>query len=454
MKASPDDLSVQLLRLLAADGPLTSREIQSSTRKSQPTISRALQSIRAEIITLGAGRSTRYAIQKSILGKPGMQPIYWVMPTGQIRAVGSLALLSNDKVHVRVGQTQTVTQNELPWFLTPLHLDGFLGRLQARRLAEDDWDPDPARWTIGQTLRAALSLYEIPGAVLLGDMSVATSLPVLPAAGDDPPAPGARACTALHAALDHEADRIADSLPAGSSAGGEQPKFLATWGTASVIAKFSPPLGTPYGDRWRDLLCAEAQAGQVLADHGFASAKGHLVHTTNRTYLLSERFDRPGGGGRLHVVDIGAVHRGLVRSPYRHWGFTAEALLSARRMSADDCRRIQTLFAFGRLIGNTDMHAGNLSLFVEPQTLEKGLLRLAPAYDMLPMRWRPNIQQRDLPQYAPFDLDERSLGGPAAPVAQDFWSRLSSRDDVSPKLRATAGDMAARIEAQIVRQRR
>jgi hypothetical protein len=47
------------------------------------------------------------------------------------------------------------------------------------------------------------------------------------------------------------------------------------------------------------------------------------------------------------------------------------------------------LYAFGTLIGNTDMHGGNLS-FVNASVSELGRpYALSPAYDMLPMAFSP-----------------------------------------------------------------
>ena len=60
-------------------------------------------------------------------------------------------------------------------------------------------------------------------------------------------------------------------LPAGSSAGGEQPKFTSTVPVdgnplhdAHCIVKFTPPRGTPFGERWHDLLQLEHLANEVL----------------------------------------------------------------------------------------------------------------------------------------------------------------------------------------------
>jgi serine/threonine protein kinase HipA of HipAB toxin-antitoxin module len=67
------------------------------------------------------------------------------------------------------------------------------------------------------------------------------------------------------------------------------------------------------------------------------------------------------------------------------WLQAAAALESARRITTADAQALRWQWLFGRLIGNTDMHFGNVSFTwgFGPE------LPLAPAYDMLPMRWAP-----------------------------------------------------------------
>src|SRR5204862_4123939 len=123
---------------------------------------------------------------------------------------------------------------------------------------------------------------DAPGAIVLGEPSGrAVHQPVPIEAGQ------------AGAALDALALDVARTLPAGSSAGGEQPKFLAPMGSGEhIIVKFTPPRGSPFGERWHDLLHAEALAAEVLAEHGVPVAAGRIVESATRSYLLSPRFDR------------------------------------------------------------------------------------------------------------------------------------------------------------------
>ncbi|MBK9441181.1 MAG: HipA domain-containing protein [Comamonadaceae bacterium] len=109
--------------------------------------------------------------------------------------------------------------------------------------------------------------------------------------------------------LDAMAVDIVKMFAPGSSAGGEQPKFLANNDQHEpLVIKFSPPIGTPSGDRWRDLLRMETLASTVLQRCGLEAAKSEFAQTKTRAYLLSKRFDRVGTHGRLHAVSLGAVH--------------------------------------------------------------------------------------------------------------------------------------------------
>jgi len=63
----------------------------------------------------------------------------------------------------------------------------------------------------------------------------------------------------------------------------------------------------------------------------------------------------------------------------------AASLESMGKVSAQDAEAVRRAATFGRLIGNSDMHCGNVSFFMSPGNP----LALAPSYDMLPMMYAP-----------------------------------------------------------------
>lgn len=395
---------------------------------SQPTLSRALAALRPEVAVLGAGRATRYAWPQPILGCAARQPLHWVHEDGRIERFGELWSIAGGRVHLSAPGIDQVSEGALPWLLAPLRGEGFIGRAQARALAAFGLERDPGRWPLEHQLFAALHTADAPGAIVIGEPAAA-ALPTLAGDGD----------------FDRLADAAAAGALAASSAAGEQPKFLARRGDGTaVLVKFSPPRGTPFGERWHDLLHAEALALAVLAEHGVPVAACQVVTTPRRTCLVSQRFDRIGDGGRRHVVPLWAAHAAFVHGPPQHWAASVEALAAQRRLPPEAAAQVDALLRFGRLIGNTDMHFGNLSLYVARDDTARGRFTLAPVYDMLPMRWRPDAATGDL-ALLPFTPEPVDLQSAARPVAAAFWQRAAAADVCSADWRALAQAMAERV---------
>jgi hypothetical protein len=427
-----------ILGALAARGLLSSADIQVVTGKSQATVSRLLADLGPQVAALGQARAARYGVPKSIHGTPATQPLLLTLESGETRRIGQLTLLANDTLHLGGPGVSLATRDAIPWLLSPLVAQGFLGRLLAQRLAAVGIAADPGAWPLETQLFAALHLHDSSGALTLGEPQPTAALPALPARPQ-----------ALAAALDALSADVARTLPAGSSAGGEQPKLLAQLeGVGPLLVKFTPPRGTPFGERWHDLLHAEHLALRTLAAHGVAVAASRVVHSATRTYLLSERFDRIGEQGRRHAVAIAAAHAGFLPGGYWNWPRTAEGLAAQRRLPTLDAARAQALWDFGRLIGNSDMHGGNLSLWVAGEDLAgllKGRFTLAPLYDMLPMRWRPDAALGGAADYAAFEPDALALGSGAREPARAFWAALAGSGEISPPLRQVAAEMAGRL---------
>lgn len=420
-----------MLGILSTKGVATSQELQSGIEKSQATVSRLVSEMPDRVLTLGRARSTIYGLPKSILDQSAQQPIWLTTEVGQVQRVGTLSFLAKEMVHVESEFGNFLTQRSLPWLLSPLRAQGFLGRLLAKRLHPAGVGGNPDKWLIENVLYGALQLSDAPGALTLGE-SQAQQRPIelTDDLGDD---------------MEAVALNLMQSLPAGSSAGGEQPKFLAVRKTDGqhLLVKFTPPRGTPFGDRWHDLLCCEDVASKVLEEFGITAAKSSIVESETRTFLVSERFDRVGRSGRRHVIAVGDASAAFVPGSSNTWTQTTEALARQRRMDASAATTVATLQHFGRLIGNSDMHSGNLGLFVDLQT--KPRFSLAPVYDMLPMRWRPDAMRGGAPDYDAFEPDTAALSSPAAPMALAFWEQVAAHDRVTSGLQALAAEMVNRL---------
>ncbi len=442
------DLPEHLRALLAQGGVLTAQQLQSATGKSQPSISLALAKLGSDVCKLGAARSTRYALTQPILGLPAQQTLTWTMLDGSLQTFGSLHFLKSGQVYVRSRVDQETGKGtdwlsppgQLPWFLQGLRPQGFLGR-QLTRL-RPDFPADPDTWRTEQVLYMAINhAGDPPGALHLGETTGRFVAPM---------APQGTAEQAAH--FDTLARAVTQTLPAASSAGGEQPKFLTESASPDrrhkhLIVKFSPPRGTPFGERWHDLLHLEHLALSVLADKGIVVAPAHIVESGERTYLASERFDRVGLAGKRHVVAASAVHDAFVAAPRQHWVATCEALAAQKRLAQAHVETVASTYLFGQYIGNTDMHFGNLSFFVD-DVLQPALVP-TPVYDMLPMLWRPGVHGGEL-DTAPLQPQAQPAG--YAALASDvrawaitFWERAASLPALSAALRAASGENALRL---------
>ncbi len=441
--ASAIVVQAELLRL----GVATSVELQRATGKSQASISRALADLAPHVTAIGRARARRYVLPRPILGQSGEQPLFVTDASGHSTRWGTLFHLDGQRVHVSSTDNgyQLSTQGELPWFLEPLRPQGFLGRL--RGLSMGFGDANPESWTLDQVLYTLLAHeHDSPGAITLGDERGE----FLPEAPVEPLARGRY--------YDEIARDITKAPRAGSSAGGEQPKFLAhvdlPSGYERLIVKFSPPRGTPFGERWHDLLYTEHLAGAVLRAHGFAAATTRILQSERHTYLESVRFDRVGAFGKRHVVSLGAIHRAWVAGPQQHWAATANSLSARGYLSADEAANIATIREFGRLIGNTDMHFGNLSLLVDDlQKLSSPRFQLAPVYDMLSMTYKPGEFRDDL-GYTPLPAQRPPPGdagewGQALKMAREFWTSLANLDAVSAGMHAVASLNLKTVETHI-----
>ena len=431
MNASNFTLADHLRALLAQGGLLTAQQLQKATGKSQPSISLALSKLGAEVCRLGAARSTRYALAQPILGLAARQTLTWTTPTGLQQNFGDLTFLRSGQIHVRTrqGLDWLGAPGQLPWFLQTLRPQGFLGR-QLTRL-RPDFPADPDLWSAEQVLYMATNhANDPPGALHLGE----------PTGRFVPESPTAMADRMAY--FDAMARSINDTLPAASSAGGEQPKFTTELDEADgqhkhLIVKFSPPRGTPFGKRWHDLLHLEHLALAILAANGIPVATTHIVESAERTYLVSERFDRAGLEGKRHVVAAAAVHDEFVRAPRRHWVATCKALAAQGLLTPAGVSTVASIYLFGQTIGNTDMHFGNLSFFVDD--LMKPKLQPTPVYDMLPMLWRPSIHAGALdatpvqPQVQPAGYEGQAAM--ARTWARDYWAQAAGMAALSSNLR-------------------
>jgi hypothetical protein len=443
-----------LISLLESNGALNAENAAARLGVSTVTITRYAKAAGARVLTLGRGQHTRYALPLYAYGERAQWPLYWLSAAGEAHEFAVASLVKPGALHVYGAQLNVHSEADLGWPLTPLHLRGYLGRAQRAMLGAvaANWDVKPEQWSVAQRVFAAQSdTLDLAGAVLFGEGALTAWHEACARTAQ----PDNSTSLALH--YDTLANEATAGRVAGSSADGEQPKFSARVADSAgavrdVLVKFSPPRDTPYGERWNDLLRAEAHAAAVLGEAGFDVPRTRIVASgvanPARTYLESARIDRVQACGRRHVLPLSAAHAAFVAGGQQSWPETVRSLVIQKRLPAEALPTTQTLFAFGHLIGNSDMHFGNLGVIAEtPLHLARGQFTLAPVYDMLPMRFAPGAHDGSF-GYTPFAPQinaalPEAIRAHAIALAHAFWLRCAGDDAASAAWRAFAAQRSA-----------
>lgn len=375
-------LHAEAIRILLSGGPRSARQLIEKIGFSQPTLSRALTELGKDVVRIGAARSIQYALRDTSRGLPDI-PIYRVDAEGLIRQLGSLVPVRPEGFVMDQESGVAVHSDGLPWWLFDLRPQGYLGRAYAARHgAELGLLERLSDWTDTHALRALLAHgHDLIGDLLLGHR-VRDDFLAAPVAV--PITPGQKA--EAYARLALEAAR--GEMP-GFSVGGEQPKFTACAmtpdGPRQVIVKFSELEAGPVTERWRDLLLAEHLALETLREAGISAAKTQILDHGGQRFLEVERFDRIGSLGRRGLISLAALDAEFAGVGTGSWPIITRRLAADGQIHREAVAGADLLWAFGMLIGNSDMHSGNLSFVSAPGRPYD----LAPAYDMTPMAFAP-----------------------------------------------------------------
>jgi len=404
------------IRQLLGQGLLSARQLVEKTAISQPTVSRALAALGDEVIRIGAGASIRYALRDIYRGFASV-PIFRVSDEGQIRALGVLVPVRPSGFVMQQADGVSLHSDGLPWWLFDMRPQGYLGRAWASTHAASLGLPaNPEHWSDTDVIRALLAQgHDAVGNLLIGELARERFI------GMPAPLPVDRA--ADYPALARAAS--AGEFP-GSSAGGEQPKFCAYSERGHVLVKFSAPDDNPVSERWRDLLLAEHLALSVLG------VETEVFDFGAQRFLEVPRFDRVAQLGRVGVFSLRALDAEFVGDASAPWPSLVRRLAADGHVHvhADAVAGAALLWAFGTLIGNTDMHVGNLS-FVSRHGRP---YQLAPAYDVLPMGFAPRSSGAIVDTLAPASLTaavEGETWREALHLAELFYAKVRDCDGFS-----------------------
>jgi len=444
-KVDPAVLTLQL----QMQGPMTAQALAAVARADRSRISRALTGLGSSVVRLGVTRGARYALCRNVRGSCTAFPIRRIDAEGRGHDWAELTALHGGWRVVWASPARAPAWSDyvlglggwsegFPFFLGDVRPQGYLGRAVARRMpAALGLNPDPRNWGDDDTLVfLASDGDDLPGDLIVGDapFNRFQTQRLAPLAGLTE---SERTMRYPQLVLDSQAGGLA-----GSSVEGEQPKFTTVLATPAaserpVIVKFTDRLASPVGQRWADLLIAEAHALTILHGVDEAYVIPRIFDADGRRFLELERYDRVGPQGRRGVASLRALHEAFGLADTNDWTNAAAGLLGRGLISTETFRSIQLRQMFGGLIGNTDMHFGNLAFWLDDAVP----FRLAPAYDMLPMMWAPGAGGELVPRVLtvrpplPAQAADWHI---AAGWAQEFWRIVAADGRVSPEFVAIA----------------
>lgn len=436
-----------ILHILRLARVLSGADLLLRLQKSRPTLSRAtmmrmVRELGDQIVVRGAARRTSYAARRPLRGSTESIPVYRIDRKGRGEQIAMLDPIYPAGCALRYEQAlewPLAAEMRDGWFpglpypLDDMRPQGFLGRNFARNYAGLlQVGPDPQKWPEDDILYMLAQLgHDTAGNYIIGEAAYRRHLESMQ---QGHALLAERAYPELAAAAMQAGD-------AGSSAGGEFPKFTAFrehgGESAHVIVKFSGNDQTPGAQRWADLLvCEHLALDTIAAELRLQVARSRIHRAAHRTFLEVERFDRHGEFGRSAVCTWAALDAALFGMAGENWSRAAARLLAERYISADTHAAINRLYHFGRLIANSDMHEGNLA-FV-PGESGQPPLALAPAYDMLPMLYAPargvELPQREYAPSLPLPA-ERDDWLAAADAAIVFWRAAGADERISAGFR-------------------
>ena len=457
-------MTPDIVTTLRLNGRLQAGELRKSLGISRATLMRLARAAGDAVIVRGNARRTTYAARRALRGANTALPLYRVNERGDVQEIARLDLTYPDGCAAEFladfewpldEDMQVGWFDGLPYPLNDMRPQGFLGRNFARHHADMLQVPvDPAAWSDDHALHAMTLL----GADLLGDLIIGepacrqwlARLQDARLGRGDAPVPE-NAVEQVYVSL--AATAMSQGV-AGSSAGGEFPKFTAVrqfddGRVQHVLVKFSGSDHSAGTQRWADLLVCEHLASLTLPAHlGIAAASSRIRYSAGRIFLEVERFDRHGLLGRSGVTSWSSLNAALFGLAGLPWPEAARQVVARGWLSGTDAQQIALLWHFGKLIGNTDMHEGNLSFQPNTQDSQAGL-RLSPAYDMLPMLYAPargvELPERSFAPKLPLPA-ERETWDRAAWAAIAFWQMAADDERISNSFRATCADNAVVLQ--------
>lgn len=447
-------MSNTIVSTLMRLGPSSADVLAKSLDVSQSQISRLIASSGLKITRVGGSKNTIYAAVRAVRQlQDHLTPVFKIAEDGSASLFGKLSSIHPEAFlfHSDTNTWPLETRNKahfysMPYFIQDAKPQGFMGRNFAKDNSASLSIPDnPSHWTDDDILVAMSIMGEdLPGDLIVGEASYQRFLEKILNIIEE---------SDINSAYLDLASEALSSGSAGSSAGGEFPKFTATRvrneSAAHVIVKFSGNGDSPSERRWSDLLRCEAHASSSIASVLNVESSASLAFSSGgRTFMESVRFDRVGLHGRKPMCSLSSIDAELIGMGNPQWDKIADNMMAMNIINSNVADVMVKVWFFGKLIGNTDMHAGNLSF----KPTGNGKLELCPIYDMLPMIYAPLrgvevLKDVQVNIYKPIPGRE-DLFKLATEAAKDFWIAVSNDAEISIEFREIAEEWSYKLKSE------
>ncbi len=426
-------LQIEILTHLRRNGATTLSSMRDKFLISQPSLSRILSSLKADVLVIGKARETRYAALRKI-DNCSEFPVYEILNNGNSRHLGILYAIYPQGFYFLTKTHDAISSlfPDIPYFLNDIRPAGYLGRLIPLQNQDLNLPKDIQLWTADHCLKyLSIRGWNTVGNLIVGEKAFQLYL---------------KNCQNPQHAINGKnrkkqyplyATEILSMGDPGSSAGGEHPKFTTILlpENQHVLVKFSPPANTDIGIRIADLLICEYIALRVLKKHGQDAADAEIILQDNKVFLEVKRFDRMGKFSRRGLISLGSLDAefsGVLSS----WSETSIELAKNKIIPEDLLEKIRFRELFGEYIANNDMHSFNLSFITQGQRV----IDLAPTYDMTCMLFMPrNYQIIPIEFKPPLPLvADKKIWKNVYLAAIEFWKEVLKDDRISSSFKVIA----------------
>jgi serine/threonine-protein kinase HipA len=185
-------------------------------------------------------------------------------------------------------------------------------------------------------------------------------------------------------------------LEVGTSAGGARPKAIIAYNDATGQVRSGQVAAEPGFRQWLLKFDGVARAGDhdlqdpqgwgliefayanMAVAAGVEMTESRLLAENGRQHFMTRRFDRPDGGGKLHMQTLGALEHVSYNEPGSYSYERALLLMRKLGLGTPAVEQQFRRMVFNVVARNQDDHVKNIAFLMD----RSGAWSLAPAYDV------------------------------------------------------------------------